>query len=183
MTQDFSIRAVTEAEELIAAAELPQALDKLQTAAAYVPWSLEQGEVAALVERIRQAADAIATAAPDYAPEVQAIKELLASREVGGEVAEAEEREPWFYGIAGAVAVLAVVASVLSLILGTVASVEVSQYRLYYAGPTRHHPGVLALGIVSSLFTALVWLGLAAAFRLVVDNGRMLRELRGQAQG
>src|SRR4051812_19707881 len=115
MTQDFSTRGIKQAEQMIADGELALALDRLKTAAKGVRWWSNQDSAAALAARIQELADAVARDAPSYAPQAQAIREILK----GGEVRDAAgEGEPWFYRAADLIADCAFLASAVSLILG-----------------------------------------------------------------
>jgi hypothetical protein len=180
MNQDYSTRAVDEAERHIAAGEFPQAIDKLKTAAAYVPWWWDKGDSGDLVARIGELADTIERDAPAYAPQVQAIRDVFASREGHGAPA-ASDAEPWFYGVAKLVAVLFIIFSVLAFISGIVGGIYAARVTEYVGGPTHDRISVLVLYIVSGIVAALVQLGIAAALNLLVDNGRMLRAMRSQS--
>ena len=180
MTEDYSIRFVEEAERLIAAGETPAALDKLKKAADSVPWWWSKADSAPLMARIEDLADGIARADPSYEQDVLAINDVLASRGRAHGI-DAGDREPWFYGAADTLGTVAIVASVLSLVVGIVVGVQASQYTPDFGGPTAHHAGVLVLGIVSGVSAAAGWLVLAVVLRLLADNGRMLRALRGQS--
>ena len=180
MTQDYSIRYVAEAERLIAAGEVPSALDKLRMAAESVPWWWNQEDSAALIARIRRVAEGVARDAPSYVPQVQAIRDVLARRDRAGRAAAAAaEAEPWVYRAAELLAGAALLASALSVIGGIVVGIAASQSTT--DGFTHHRGGVVFLGIVGGLFTAALWLGVAVGLNLLLDIGRTLRASNSQS--
>jgi hypothetical protein len=176
--QDYADRTVTEAEQLVAAGDIPRALDKLETAARYVPW-WDEGETTGVVVRIEALLDRIAADDPSTAPHVEEIRGVLANRERGG-ARTVVEREPWFYPYTKVIANVAVVMSVLSLIGGIVVGIEASRYRSPYNGETSHHAGVIIAGVLGAVLGAALWLAVAAGLNLLVDIGRMLRESRDE---
>lgn len=194
MAEDFTTRAVAQAERMISDGEFSLALDRLKTAAGNVPGG--QSDAPALFARIRDLADAVTRDDPAFAPQAQEVKDVVERRRafIAGWRGESEARpllespvfpgalsrrvEPWFYGVAETVANVALVASVLNAIGGIVVGVAASSY-MSFDGETRHHAGIVILGIVGGLLGAALWLGFAAALSLLVDNGRMLRASRG----
>ncbi len=196
MAQDFSIRAVAHAEQMIADGELSLALERLKTAAGNVPAG--HPEAAALFVRMRDLADSAARRDPSCAPLAREVEDVVERRRAyiatwrGGPStssaqrspvpweAESRDDEPWFYAAAKIVASVAVAASIVCAIGGLVVGVAASKYT-GGDGQTHHRAGVVVLGIVSGLLSAALWLGVGAALNLLVDNGRMLRASRDRS--
>ena len=168
---DDTYRAVAEAKEAIAFGDFPRALDKLRTAIGSLPAG--DADAAGLVARIRAAADDVAKGAPRYAPEARDVRDLIIGRVgyVSASRAEEQRAEPWFYGVAEAVAYFAVIAAILSVIGGIVGAVEVA----------RHHSDSNALWVLmATAFTVAVWLAIAVGLELLVEIGRSLRASRSE---
>jgi len=171
MTQDFSTRAIKQAEQMIADGEFSLALDRLKTAAKGVRWWSNRDSAAALAARIQELADAVASDDPSYVPQAQAIRGILEGREVPDAVGEGE---PWFYRAADLIADCAFLASAASLILGIAAGAAAGAYT-GSDGHTHYRGGYVAAGIVSGALAAVGWFAAGVALNLLVDIGRTAR--------
>lgn len=96
---------------------------------------------------------------------------------VGGESAPAPATyaEPWYYGAADVVAVIALIVGVLSLIGGVVLGIELSRYTAigpFGGSTTQHHTGVIAYWIAIGFASGVLWLALAVLTNLLRDIAR-----------
>ncbi len=184
----YTTRALGEAEQLIAAGDLPRALGKLQTAAQNVP--PDHADAAVLFAQIQDALGAVDGADPHYRPEAQAVRDFIVTRGVRLEslptpphttsVPAAAWSEPWFYGAAEVVAKFAIVASIICVIGGILVGVHLSAYTSD-GYSTAHHGNVLVFFIAVGVFAAAGWLAVAAGLNLLVEIGRSLRSSRSRS--
>jgi len=193
--RDDITRVITDAEGLVAAREFPTALERLRIAAETVP--TDHADAAALFLRIRAAAVVVARTNARHAPEAQAVWDIAARRDalmgdhveglaetsplaVAGSDGWSDE-EPWFFGAAETISFVAFVASILSFIGGIVVGAEVSKYTTIGSlgfEETHHHAGVVAFWIVSGVFAATAWIGLAVGLNLLTHIARSRRAAR-----
>ena len=156
-------------------------------------WLPRKTRAAWLLERIRDAAASVAWRAPNYEDDAQAVWTIVVKRESEmGLAAETPwpkmptprptastwsgagvEAETWLR-TAEWVADLAIVASILSFVLAILLGVHASRYANEY-GETAYHGWVIVFWIAVASFSALAWMGLAAALRVLAYIGRSQR--------
>jgi hypothetical protein len=185
---------VVDAESLIDAKEYPTALWRLRLAAGQV--RADDANAAWLFERIRDAAQAVAWADPRYERDAQAVWDIVVKREAEMGLTPENPRpsmprrspstprswgdEAWYFAAAEVVAALAIVASALSVIVGLVVAFKASQYT-ESGYDTHHNVGVFFLNLAGALFVALLWIGVAAALKLLVHIARGQRAAAARA--
>jgi hypothetical protein len=190
-----AVSAIEEGERLIADGQMREGLRKLAAASE----SIDEGMAyTALFERVRQTARLAAEAENGaWKAESAQLIELTKKRELSVYAHELSvalngkrndptavtpaphaAKEPWYYRAASAVAVMAILGGVLSVIGGAIVGIELSKYKAYSytAGvptqTTHHHAVVIAYWIVIGIFTAVVWLALAVLVKFMADIAR-----------
>jgi hypothetical protein len=86
---------------------------------------------------------------------------------------------PWAYVLADTVAVIAVIASVLSVIGGIVLAIVLSKYTTvdeFSGATTKHHGGVVMYWLFAGVLTAALWMAVAVVVKLLADIGQSLRD-------